>query len=86
MSDSLAIIQQNKITELRNSLADALDFTEVQQARIKQLEVEVRNAHFDGYMAGVGDSEDYDHDARVMEKIAWKYCLEAQIALEDKDE
>jgi hypothetical protein len=48
------------------------------QARVKELEKlegELRNAHFEGYMAGVGDSEDYDHDAIVMEKEAWKEYL-----------
>jgi len=39
--------------------------------RIAELEAEVRAAHYEGYMAGVGDSEDYDHDPTVMEKEAW---------------
>ena len=41
------------------------------QDRIAELEGDLRVAHFEGYMAGVGDSEDYDHDATVMEKYAW---------------
>ena len=31
----------------------------------------VRGAHYEGYMAGVGDSEDYDHNPVVMEEVAW---------------
>ena len=41
------------------------------QARVEALEGVVRDAHYEGYMAGVGDSEDYDHDPTVMEKEAW---------------
>ena len=41
------------------------------QARVEALEGVVRDAHYEGYMAGVGDSEDYDHDPTVMEKDAW---------------
>ena len=41
------------------------------QARVEELEGVVRDAHYEGYMAGVGDSEDYDHDPTVMEKEAW---------------
>ena len=47
------------------------------QARVAVLEGVVRDAHYEGYMAGVGDSEDYDHDAIVMEKEAWKEYLAA---------
>jgi hypothetical protein len=54
MSDSLAVIQQNKITELRNSLADALDFTEVQQARIEQLETAIKRATEYGEVSFLG--------------------------------
>ena len=42
------------------------------KAEIERLNDEVRSAHFDGYMAGVGDSEDYDYDPIKMEVEAWK--------------
>ena len=37
----------------------------------EKLQAEVRDAHYAGYMAGMGDSEDYDPDPVVMEKEAW---------------
>lgn len=43
---------------------------------IKRLKAELREAHYNGYMAGMGDSEDYDHDPVVMEKEAWKEYLD----------
>lgn len=36
----------------------------------------IREAHYAGYMAGVEDSEDYDHDPTEMEKIAFVVYLE----------
>jgi len=39
--------------------------------RLDELKDAARDAHYEGYMAGVGDSEDYDHDPTVMEKEAW---------------
>ena len=48
--------------ELRFTAADYMD----------ELETWIRIAHHFGYMSGVIDSEDYDHDANEMEKEAWK--------------
>ena len=47
--------------------------------RIAELGAELREAHHWGYMAGVGDSEDYDHDPSVMEKEAWADYLAEKV-------
>lgn len=39
--------------------------------RITDLLEKIRQAHEFGYMNGVGDSEDYDHDSREMERESW---------------
>ena len=36
---------------------------------------ELYNVFYEGYMAGVGDSEDYDHDPNEMVELAWAYYL-----------
>lgn len=69
------------VTRLRQRLGDAWALNDEAADEIERLTDEVRSAHFDGYMAGVGDSEDYDHDPVKMELEAWK----DRAALEDDD-
>jgi hypothetical protein len=63
-----------EIEQLEASLNN--DMFEKLADEIERLEAELRDAHYHGYMAGAGDSEDYDHDPIVMEKLAWQEHLE----------
>jgi hypothetical protein len=40
---------------------------------ISLLKDQIREAHRAGYMAGVDDSEDYDHDEEEREEIWWDF-------------
>jgi hypothetical protein len=82
MSDLISFLRERAIhtgDKFHGEVADEIEALEcslkISQEKhrlcIARVEDEVRDAHYEGYMAGVGDSEDYDHDPTVMEKEAW---------------
>jgi chromosome segregation ATPase len=65
------VVYEGRIEELEARRETNRKIIESQRIAYRQLEAELREAHHWGYMAGVGDSEDYDHNPAVMEKEAW---------------
>lgn len=73
IKDDFQMICKDKYTSMTAEIVRFMN----QSVLEAQIEERVRAAHLEGYMAGVGDSEDYDHDAREMEKQAWNDFYES---------
>jgi hypothetical protein len=62
---------KERIAELEAEKKLLFDAHSVEMVRADEAERLIRQAHYEGYMSGVGDSEDYDHDSKEYEELAW---------------